>query len=335
MTTFYPGAVSFGGATPVAVSAADLTSADVKLQSALTHRIEGKVADVQDIAVRSLRVVLTPAEISDVAGLRRVVRVSADGGFILDDIPNGQYLVSVMGRRKGAMLGRQEVDVAGDDVSGLVLRPVEKVTVTGVVTLDPPESVTPVQVNIRAVPLDGGRRGYVSAAGGASFTLGDLDPASYLFVARASQPGFYVAALTINDRDVLNRAVDLADFTAGQISVTVRAGAGEITGSVNETPAMIVLAPEKIAPDGSNLQIAYAQGDGSFDVRNVAPGDYVLYAAAQGNAMTWMQPAFVEALGSLGAAVHVDENGHEQVKLSLIAKNVLQDQAFQLGLNFE
>jgi hypothetical protein len=48
-----------------------------------------------------------------------------------------------------------------------------------------------------------------------------------------------------------------------------------------------------------------------------------------------MQPGYLRAIENFGMAVHLDENGKQQVQLTLAPKALLENEALRLGLNFD
>lgn len=110
-------------------------------------------------------------------------------------------------------------------------------------------------------------------------------------------------------------------------------GTGHISGNVEDAGCRISAVPDELAPDGSNVQTTEAEEDGSFDVPNLPPGDYHVYAAEQTETWLWNQPAFLRSIEDLGMAVHLDESGAQTIRLSCLATGVLKPRAMAAGFN--
>lgn len=333
--TYYPESVSFADASPVLVRAGEVSSAEIKLHLALTHRVTGKLADGVSISGRTA-LQLFPTEALRVPMLSRSATVNPDRTFSISGVPSGSYLLTLsLGPQRGRRSSRVRVEVGSDDVSGIVVMPPQSVALKGSVTLDTPNS-TCGRVSIRAVPMDRGSSVSASLPACGPFALNGLGSSEYLFVVQSGQAGVYVSSLTLNGRDILNQFVDVSDASAGELAAVLHSGTGEIKGNLaDNASSMVVLVPKALAPDGSNVHIAYPANDGTFDFRNNPPGNYLVYATERTNAAMWMKPAFLQAVEALGTAVHVDENGSAQVKVQQTDQNSLRDQALRAGLNFQ
>jgi hypothetical protein len=340
--TFFPQAISLQDSSPLLVQAGQTSSADIKLQRSLTHRIEGKIAEFPSgTDPKSLRLQITPSGDLNLAALGQTIIINADLSFSFPNVVAGRYVLKLTsdetGRRKrGHLLGRQEIEVGATDLLGVVIQPTASITLSGMITAQTNSPLAMAAINIRAAPLDERLRGalaYSTAAPDGSFLLRDLEPARYLITVQPSPTGLYVSSLTLNQRDILNQAVDFSNIPGGKIEAVIRSGTGIITGTVPESPAIVIAVPKSVAPDGSNVRVAHAQSH-AFGLPNLPPGDYLLYATDSWDSTPWLVPSFLEAVQNLGQAVHLDEGATQQVQVAQTPKNLLQDQAQRVGLNF-
>jgi large repetitive protein len=342
--TFFPEGLSIDEATPLTVAAGQSTAADIKLRNALTYRIEGKLAEQPPgMATKSLLLEIAPSSELGLHSLSRSISLNPDLSFSVQGVVPGRYqlVLTTSGavRRVGRhLLARQEVELGSSDIIGLVLRPTPPITLTGTVTLQTPHSVPLAGVSVRAVPLDDGSRnafGGAAVAADGTFKLTNLEPAPYVIIVQPAQQGLYVSSLTLNQRDILNQPVDLSDSPGGQLAAVLSTGTGQIAGTVSEAPSMVVVVPQQLAPDASNVRVVNTQENNStFSAQNLPPGDYLLYAAERANRGVWLNPLFLQAIQNLGVPVHLDESGNQSVELNRTAEPLLRDQALRLGLNF-
>jgi hypothetical protein len=89
--------------------------------------------------------------------------------------------------------------------------------------------------------------------------------------------GLYAAAVMFNGRDVLGRTIELTTDT-GPLHVIVRHDAGAVRGTAgNGNGATVFLIP-KSPGEVIDYMSARCGAGGSFEFRNVVPGDYYLVA---------------------------------------------------------
>jgi hypothetical protein len=108
------------------------------------------------------------------------------------------------------------------------------------------------------------------------------------------------------------------------LELVLSAGTGRIDGTVrsDEQPspgASVVLVPDgKQRAQPSDYRQALTDQLGRFALRNIAPGDYTLFAWEQIERGAYMDPDFLGQYEDHGKAVHVEEGGHLSVQLDAI-----------------
>jgi hypothetical protein len=147
-----------------------------------------------------------------------------------------------------------------------------------------------------------------------------------------------VAAILLNGQDVVGRAVDLADVAVGKMEIVLRNGSATIAGNVvvasDDNPAgvSIVLVPKQVDPVGSNVQFLSTDKTGAFQISNLRPDDYNLYALHTADADVWMNTAFLQQMAPQGTPVTVTESQRQQVQLKLTAYEAITEAALQSGV---
>jgi uncharacterized GH25 family protein len=124
----------------------------------------------------------------------------------------------------------------------------------------------------------------------------DLPPGDYLVFQQGSS-NYFLTGLTLGTKDIPGRLVSIP---AGTSTLTVHIGAGRasISGfatlaSKASVGAMVVLVPITLGQPGSITEIRRDQSntDGSFDLPNVIPGQYILIAIDHGWNVNWRDAA--------------------------------------------
>jgi protocatechuate 3,4-dioxygenase beta subunit len=143
-----------------------------------------------------------------------------------------------------------------------------------------------------------------------------LTPGSYrIFPTPGLPPGFYPSAVLLAGRDVMGQEVELA---AGMppIRVVYKPNPGSIRGSVEQGGgATVLLWPEAI-PIPDMVRAVKADSRGSFEVTNVPPGEYSIFAfdrvSNEGGA-----ESFVLGVVAAGTRIKVSEGSAETVQIAV------------------
>lgn len=338
LKTFYPRALDIDTATPTQVSpgqnAGDIT---LYLRRGIAHHVRGRLSDIP-VSGRGMRVMWSPASAVDSPALTETVAVGKSGAFDIADVTPGTYTLRVFARFRH-LIARQNVEVGGGDVNGVDVTPLMPVVLTGKATL--PDNLAGARPRIRLIarPLENGAAMSASVTdvqADGSLQTTPLDPGPYLLQAVVTPPTLYVKAILLNQQDVTDKATDISD-AAGNIEIVLATGSASISGTTTDGVAgtAVVLVPDPVAPDGSNVQFANTAANGSFQFQNLRPGDYKVFATALRDYGTWQNPEFLSHIDSQGTTVTVAENQQQQVQLPLVAPEIVQSAAAQIGLTMD
>ncbi|MGH9583583.1 MAG: hypothetical protein ACRD4O_11665, partial [Bryobacteraceae bacterium] len=250
-----------------------------------------------------------------------------------------------MVRERPRIIARQDLDVGNSDIQDIALPVMPPIALTGQLTLDSSDNtkmnLSHVRVTLTTledIPGSGMRSAQVASDG--SFSFKNLEPARYALLARNAPPGTYVKSISFNKQDVTHTGIDLTEDESGQIDVVLRQGAGEVDGTIEADQnrsagaATVILIPETLAADGSGLLFGAGRSGDNFAIRNVPPGQYYALAVGRYDAAAWQNTDFIRQMESEGTSIEVDENGHPQVQLSVVAADQLRQTAESLGLSF-
>lgn len=284
VAVYYPGTQQVGQAVSVDVPAGgELRGMNLKLSSAHSVKVRGTLHGPPGLPVAGIRVVAAPCDSGPLQRVSTQVR-TADGFFELRDVAPGCYILAAdsftSGRRFSARL---PVDAGRSDIQDLRLNLLPPVQLAAQVHCDDAANPKPVRV---VVNLDS-RLSMVTASGAStedgSLLLNNIVPETYQLSA-VLPDGYYLKSARFDGVDVLESGLDLSRGAAGRLEMEISTAGGRVDGSVSdprEQPvagARVVLIPDNPRAATSRLKTAVTDYNGAFLIRDIAPGDYAIYA---------------------------------------------------------
>lgn len=157
-----------------------------------------------------------------------------------------------------------------------------------------------------------------------SFIFREVPEGTYLVRFFPLPAGFYFKSS--GPADVLESGLTVGrEHSPAALDLVLSAGTGRIDGTVKNDGQPCPGASVVLVPDGkqraqpSDYRPALADQLGRFALRNVAPGDYTLFAWEQLERSAYLDPDFLARYADRGQAVHVEEGGHLSVELDAIS----------------
>jgi hypothetical protein len=262
-------------------------------------------------------------------------KVSADGTWTIRNVSPGEYKLTL--RSAGDADRAPEgvtipVVFTGEDLSGIALVTTAGATVRGRVITDTGEAPPrdhKMRLSSRAVDptrtfsvfdQDNGR-----VRDDMSFELKNVFGASRLSIAPVP-PGWSVRSIVHDGKDLVDEPFE---FRGGQqvegLTVLLSKSMPKVRGTLLDERGMavegsVVMFPEDQArwSEGSRL-VRSARPDhaGTFEFRDVVPGEYLLAPVEYVRENDWSDPAFLEGLRERAKRVRVDDTGAAPVALTL------------------
>src|SRR4051794_13629205 len=243
--TYYPGTTVLASATPIEIKAGqDLTGMDIRMQSAQTYHIRGKVAgNIPEGSTEHASINVSPRDSEAFAFFGGRSNVKPDGTFDIAGIAPGSYTLNyfvMSGNIRSA--GHQDVDVGAADVDGVALTLTPPGAMRGVVRVEgTPQANTSLldaaNVHISLTPSDLGRMmgpmPNAKVAKDGSFTLDNISPGKYFVQANAPN-GTYLKSVRYGSAEILGRELDLSGGAGGEIEVVYHYGPGEVDGTIQQ-----------------------------------------------------------------------------------------------------
>jgi hypothetical protein len=308
LPTYFRSASDFHGAEAVQVQAGrEIEGIEIVLREGPTVEVDGKISTTgSDVQLSDIDLVLLPSdgnvfrtrEYSSLLSKRigGLNGVSPDGTFHLFGVEPGTYelIATSTGHRVHPALGRIEITVGRENVTGVLLPLAKPLTISWTARLEKgPWEKNSCWFMLNPVGADVGLRSYQVATGpsGMATTSGVL-PGRYV-VTSDCRNSLYVKSARFIDgggaQDVLDNGLDLTNATGGSaVEVELGANAAELTGRIQDgdypSPGRYVtLIPDPALP-GQTLRFRSGMTDeeGRFRLTHLAPGDYRLYA--------WVEP---------------------------------------------
>jgi len=315
--TYFPGVTESASAATIAVAPGQqVTGIFIPLRKARVFRVTGVVsgsigedpepanaganarpgqpAQPQVRAAATNRVIVNLIERNETGrrSLQRTLNsrvMNPDGSFEVPNVPPGSYWAIAMSPLRGAVVvGRAPVEVRNGNVSNVVVPVAPPVAISGTARAEGGAALTLANARIVLLPLGESvpsANAQVQANGG--FQIANAGRARYRVSAQGLPQGAYLKAVRVNGQDVTQAGLDLTSapavmnieliFSAKAASIagTVKLGAENVPGQALLVADPYVETEPAVAPVGVPIGV---DSTGAFNVKNVPPGNYRLYA---------------------------------------------------------
>jgi len=325
--TFYPNVRQISDAAPTDVApGAHLTDLDFHLRKVPAYHIRGHVAE-QTASPQEIFDQLRVDTPGTNAGAIFHSGLQPDGSFDIPGVANGSYDLSythVVVGKTDMHYPAQSIHVADADVNYVVFNETPEQELSGTITV---EGAQPQKLNI-FVALDPSKSDY--GAGGMSAADGSFQIKSapmeicYLDL-RFPPEGYYVKSIHLGDREIKDGKIDMTNGANASLNILLASDGGAIEGNVQTADGQPSAGTEiTVAPsdeyDGRSdlLKSATTDALGNFQVKDVAPGDYRVYAWEVDLDQSPRSAEFRKLFDAKSVAVTVGPNAKASVQLKLI-----------------
>ncbi len=316
--TWFPGVTEASSAQKILIrSGADLVGQDITLHAVPVHSIRGTIWESNGDPASNLPIILNlPGEIQP---MDQHAVSGKDGSFELPDLSDGTWQLSAEKTNPAGLILRAvaAVTITGRDTEGVELQLNAPFSVPVEFVLATQDSTTKTHGNVLVEPEWGARVPVGGMDKDGNYKIEGVYPGRYRLTPVAPSGAYYLAAITLGDRDVFGQPVE---FSASiPLRVVYRSDGGAIHGTVEECGnATIAIAPE----DPVLQRVSYASSpfaqcaaDGHFEFRNLHPGRYYAFAFDQ---LDQNAADFLSSLPALiGKAVSVDVTASQTANVEL------------------
>jgi hypothetical protein len=338
---YYPGTPE--AAQAVAVDIHPGQTARVEFQSSLVpvHRVRGRIAggSVESGGGSTVRLVpLNPngAQVTFPDDYLDLEGLIEDNSFDIGGVPPGRYAVLVDIHRDGmSMSARTTIDVRNADVNELVIAPTPNVRVTGTFLIDggsndDKSSGVSAQLQLRSKTSD--TDFIVSFVMNSVLTFDNVPADDYfmdLLYARLEIPGktgsspAYIESIRAGGQDVLQNGLHVDSGFDQTLRIVVRTDFGSVSGRVTgippQFPRPVVMLVPSIRNDRSRYKMTGVDTTGEFQFKDVAPGDYKLFAPGFIDYNSLQDPEFLAAHEAYGRDIRVTAGNDRTMDVPFIS----------------
>jgi len=337
--TFYPSSTDPAGAVAVEVGPGqEVAGINITLRKDRVYRVSGQVMGLAAGQDKNMYLTMAPRRRDPATmyfGGGAGGRVKPDGSFEILNVQPGSYTLTAMVRAdaRPQPAGRASVDVAGANVSGVVLNLSGAIQVTGVLRVEgegpEKEKVSLSAIRVQLRPLDG-----VSYAGGmpptvkedGAFVIESVFPDRYSVSLFPMPESMYIKSLRLGTVDVIEKGLDLTNVSSiAAVEIVLSTKAATVEGFVREgdkpSPGKIImLIPDPPRPEQPFLvKAGSSDQNGFYTIKGVAPGNYRLYAWAERPPYNIAEDSeALKPFESKAVKVSVEENSRKSQDLTVI-----------------
>jgi 5-hydroxyisourate hydrolase-like protein (transthyretin family) len=283
-------------------------------------------------------VTIVPRTLSHQAIISTVVTAS-NGAFDISGITSGSYVVATYLGDNMQFTGYAPIEIASADLNGITITAVKGYDLPGRIIFDsgPANTTNPPPQVIPEVS----RRPFVgmpppqpfgtpppNLADDGSFVIKSLAPGDYRVFARefgtAVSEKFYLKSVRLGEADALINDLHIESKPEAELEIVLGTDIATLRGSaVNQKHepvpnATVALVPYPIGASRPDLfKSAATDVSGQFEMRGIAPGDYIVLAWDQVEFGAWQDPDFVRSYESVGKRIHIGEAASETVQLTI------------------
>lgn len=338
---FFPDALDPDSAQMLDIKAGTrLEGLTIKTRTAPLYMVQGRVTGIAGDQGMGIHVTVRQASWGPVMGVGRGAAVMPDGGeFVLGPLPPGTYTLFAHQMRLGPtaeasnqgsehLAGTTTVTVVDRDLEGVTVQLGPGVQVEGVVVVDgeKPAAVKNLYILAQSSEEIGYAEGSPVKSDG-SFRLNVTRPGRYFIQPWAQWEHCYLASVRIGGEEMIGREVDLTYGSPGPVRVVYRTDGGRVEGSVRARDeggvgraATAVLWPieERFRPH-PYLATTPVSSAGAFSFKNVAPGEYLVFAANSADRRVWNEVSELpKEVSELAARVKVLAGSSSVVEIPLV-----------------
>jgi hypothetical protein len=333
---FHPSATDIRAAAtiPLALSE-ERTGVDITMQLVPTATISGTVSAPSGALPQLLSIGLVPAgahtEMLNAAGLRgHSTRAGADGIYTFTGVAPGTYTIkAIVGSGGGrgtpsnapTQWAAAEVNVNGQDLEiPLTLQP--GVAINGVVAFEGsrPAAAELQTLSFALMPPGSGGRALYSGGGRVDaegrFTFAGVTPDTYQFVttwtAAGARDKWFIKSSTTNGREAFEAPLRVNPNEALEWTVTFTDKPTGLTGTLQDSGGraatdyyILVFSSDRRdwTPGSRRVRMTRPATDGSYSLKGLPPGEYLLAAPTDLETGEWNDPTLLEQLVRSSAKV--------------------------------
>jgi protocatechuate 3,4-dioxygenase beta subunit len=341
--TFYPNARDMSQASGTDIAAgAHVNSINFGLRKMPSYHIRGTVVGETggEAGVRG-QVGVTPESLGTSDAASSPVR--PDGSFDVAGLVSGSYEVTYQRfspDRLSTPYASQAIRISDSDVNAVVLAPKPPLNVAGAVTVEGAQSELAgltVLLEARTPPMRMGQMMVNSPVGAdGTFTIIAAVPEASQVQLLGLPQGKYIKSIRFGDREIKNGEMDLSSGVSAPLRIVLGEDGGEVEGNVQKSGAQaaeteVTLVPGDEYEGRTDLfKRTFTDASGNFQIKDVAPGQYKVFAWEDDPGGSVQSAEFRKAFESRAVSVTVGPSGKASVQLELISSDDIEKELSKL-----
>jgi hypothetical protein len=338
---YYPGTPEAAQAVAVDIHPGQTARIDFQSSRVPVHRVGGRITggSVESGGGSTVRLVpLNPngAQVTFPDDYLDLESLIEGNSFDIGGVPPGSYAVLVDLHRDGtSMSARTTIDVHNADVNELVIAPTPNVRVTGTFLIDSgsnddKSSGVSAQLQLRSKTSDADFvPGFIANS---VLTFENVPADDYSiesFSARLEIPGktgsspAYIESIRAGGQDVLQNGLHVDSGFDQPLRIVIRNDFGSVSGRVTgippQYPKPVVMLVPSIRNDRSRYKMTGVDTTGEFQFKDVAPGDYKLFAPGFIDYNSLQDPEFLAAHEAYGRDIRVTAGNDRTMDVPFIS----------------
>jgi hypothetical protein len=352
--TFYPNVIDIEQAVPIEIRGGSETSMHMTIRRQLrTYHVSGKVIDaVTGAPPPAINITLAYRNLTGGGGGFSSPNAydPATGTFRMLNIAPGDYVVRAVEREQTPPVAARDAagvearrlaqaalasasapaHVTDADIDGLVLTLRAGATATGRISVEgqPLSSLGSrdrmrLLVNPPLPMLNQASPVATTPDANGLFQIVGLREGEYRVIINGIPQGFYVRSIEYDGEDILNKPFQFSGVGGGSVSVVLRRGAAQVTGTVTDSQSRVVPGiPVMLIPANRQRIDLYrgtiADQSGRFSFVDFPPGQYRVYSFDGIEQGAQFDPDFMQRYEQQGHAIVLAESSTSDVNVRLI-----------------
>ncbi len=315
----YPGPVEGGAASAMELPAGREMRVDFTVRQVPAVRVRGTVSGMPKN--QGAAVTLQPRGANRGPVNARPANITPDGHFEVRGVTSGSYILATdYWEAGGRLTARVPVEVGGADVEGIAIHLEPGPSISGSVRVESTTGKTlpdkPWSLNLRSSDptIGGGQLKW--SKDHTTFTIADTTPGTYRLEG-SPPPPFYLKSAVLGGRDLTREEMPIGQ-SIGELQVVISDDSGLIEGGVQDSDGQPAARATVMAvEEGRSPRNIPCGADGRFQLANLAPGDYRIYAWDDITQVEYADSEWMKRQGGKGQSVTISPGQTASLKLEL------------------
>jgi hypothetical protein len=156
-----------------------------------------------------------------------------------------------------------------------------------------------------------------------TFHFPEIQPGTYRVQVNLHVGGYYLQKVSAKEAKVSGREITVTGTNDVDLTITMGQGQGQVTGVVQldgkaVAGVMVLLVPESGLEIDEDSRMDESDSDGTFSLRGILPGEYVLMGIKDGWDLEWAKPGVLKPFLPAGQKLSIAAN--QSVKVTVASQ---------------